>query len=144
MYGIYDIHGVKLLTKLRVEFSDLRSHRFSHSFNCISPICSCNLEEENNSHYFLRCPLFRAIRINLLSKISKIIGTDISVLPSEHLTQIILFGSNVYNRITNRLILIESLEYIRKSERFNVIEEAFSSQNLCFTLSLLGLLHKYF
>ena len=28
-FGINDIPGIKLLTKLRVEFSDLRSHRFS-------------------------------------------------------------------------------------------------------------------
>ena len=50
MYGIFDISGIKLLTKLSVEFSDPRSHRFSHHFNCASPICSCNLEEEDNCH----------------------------------------------------------------------------------------------
>ena len=46
MYGSFDISGIKLLTKFRVEFSDLRSHRLSHNFNCASPICSCNLEEK--------------------------------------------------------------------------------------------------
>ena len=37
MYKIHDIKGTKLLTKLRVEFSDLRFHRFKHNFNCSSP-----------------------------------------------------------------------------------------------------------
>ena len=126
MYGIHNI-GVIVLTTLRVEFSDLRSHRFNHNFNCKSPMCSCYLkDEEDNSHYFLRCPHFHHIRINLLSNILRIIGSDISILPCDHLTTIILHGSNVYNKISNNLILIETLEYIRKPERFSIIE-AFSS-----------------
>ena len=127
MYGIHNIEDVKVLTKLRVEFSDLRSRRFNHNFNCKSPMCSCNLkDEEDNSHYFLRCPHFHHIRINLFSNISRIIGSGISILPCDPLTNIILYGSNVYNKISNNLILIETLEYIRKSERFSVIEAFFS------------------
>ena len=95
MYKIHDSKGTKLLTKLRVEFSDLRSH----NFNCSSPLCSCHLEEEDNPHYFIRCPRCQHIRIILLSNISRIIGPDISILPREHLSNIILYGSNVYNKI---------------------------------------------
>ena len=36
-YGIRDNFGMKLLTKIRVEFSDLRDHRYNHNFNCESP-----------------------------------------------------------------------------------------------------------
>ena len=39
LFGICDIFGIRLLTKLRVEFSDLRDHRFNHAFNCYSPMC---------------------------------------------------------------------------------------------------------
>ena len=113
---------------MQVEFSNLRSHRFNRNFNCSSPVCSCNLrEEEDNSHYFLRYPHFHHIRINLLSNISRIIGSDISILPRDHLTNIIICGSNVYSKIINKLIVIETLVYIRKSERFCVVE-AFSSE----------------
>ena len=38
-----------------------------------------------------------------------------------HLTHII-FYSNVYNKMTKKLILTETLEYIRRSERFKVLE----------------------
>ena len=112
MYGIHAIMGSKFLTKLRVEISDLRSHRFFHNSNCISPIWICNLEEADNSHYLIRCHRFYHIRTNLLSKISRIIGSDISILPCDHLVNIILYGSNVYNNITNKFILMETLEYI--------------------------------
>ena len=119
----FGINGIpKLLTKLCVEFSDVRSHKFSHNFNCITPICSCHLDEENNSHFLLRCPLYAPIRYKLLGNISLIIGSDITLLPSEHLTNILLYGSNVYSNITNKLILTETIEFIRKSERFNNLE----------------------
>ena len=90
-FGINDIPGIKPLTKLRVEFSDLRSHRFHHNFNCMNPRCSCLGEEESNSHFFLCCPLYLAIRLNLIGTISTIIGSDVSVLPSDHLTDILLY-----------------------------------------------------
>ena len=34
MFNIHDLDRVKLLTRLRVEFSDLRSHKFHHNFHC--------------------------------------------------------------------------------------------------------------
>ena len=140
MCKIHDIKGRKLLNKLRVEFSDIRSRRSKHHFNCPSPLCSCHLGEEDNSHCFIRCPPYQRIRIILLSNIPRIIGSDISILPREHLSNIYLYGSNVYKKTTNKLILIETLlilietlEYIRKSERFNGLE-GFSWQFLASTM----------
>ena len=106
----------------------IRLHRFQHNFNCQNPTCRCLMEDESNTHFFMRCPFYTAIRINLLGNISTIIGSDISVLPADHLTDILLFGSNVYSNITNKLILLQTIEFIRKSKRFD-IPEAFSSQS---------------
>ena len=36
-YAIHDKLGIPLLTRLRVEHSDLRAHRFPKNFNCPSP-----------------------------------------------------------------------------------------------------------
>ena len=59
---IFDTHnpiGVKLLNKLRLNFSQLNEHIFRHNFwNTINPFCLCNAEPETASHYLLRCPLF--------------------------------------------------------------------------------------
>ena len=122
MFNIHDLKGTKILSKLRVEFSDLRAHRFSHNFNCLSPTCSCEQGCEDNIHFFLRCRHYVPIRITLLSNISQILGNDISVLSHDYAIGIILNGSNLFNDITNRLILSETLEYIRKSKRFTEIE----------------------
>ena len=70
-----------MLTRLRVDFSDLRLHRFNHSFNCISPMCKCGSEEESSEHFLLRCPRFSNQRITLMSSISVAINPSILDLP---------------------------------------------------------------
>ena len=124
-YGIRDNFGMKLLTKIRVEFSDLRDHRYNHNFKCESPTCSCGLEDETSVHYFLCCPRYHTQRINLLSKISELMGSDVSALPNDHLNHILIYGSNVFNTICNKLIIEQSILYIKKSGRFKKLE-AFS------------------
>ena len=36
-YDVFDIEGIKKLTKPRVNFSTLNGHRFRHNFDCSSP-----------------------------------------------------------------------------------------------------------
>ena len=117
-----DSFGLKRLTQLRVEHSDLRSHRFNKNFNCTSPTCRCGMEDETNEHYFLRCPSFQNQRTHLLSSLSDIIQNNISVLPDSHLCDLILYGSNVYNEITNTLIIKTAIRYIKSTKRFKVFE----------------------
>ena len=62
-YGIRENFGIKLLTKIRVDFSDLRDHRYNHNFNCVNPICSCGLDDETPIHYFLCCPRYNSLRL---------------------------------------------------------------------------------
>ena len=84
LFRIRDKFGIKLLTKIRVSFSDLRDHRFNHNFNCASPTCSCGIEDETSVHFFLRCPHYSAQLSTLLSNMSDIIHSDVSVFSDEH------------------------------------------------------------
>ena len=86
------------------------------------PACLCGLEDETSVHFFLCCPLYLTIRSTLLSKISDIISADVTVLPDEHLYHILIYGSNVYNSVCNRLIITKTITYIRKSGRFTNLE----------------------
>ena len=52
----YVTFGIRLLTKIRVEFSDLCDHRFNHTFNCESPICACGIGTETSVHFFPMLP----------------------------------------------------------------------------------------
>ena len=117
-----DKYGMKLLTQLRVDFSDLRDHRFNHNFNCVSPLCSCGMEDETSTHFLLCCPRYSTIRAIYLNKISQIIKSDISILPIDHLSHLLLYGSKSFNKISNDLILTETIVYIFKSKRFKTLE----------------------
>ena len=57
-----------------------------------------------------------------LSKISEIVGSDVTVLPNEHLTHILIYGSNVYNEVSNEAIILETIQFIKKSGRFKKLE----------------------
>ena len=121
-FGVRDKIGLQLLTRIRVNFSDLREHRYNHNFNCINPTCACGNGEETSVHYILHCPRYTNHRITLLSKTSDIIASDVSVLPDEHLFHLLIYGSNVYNTYSNSLILKQTIIFIRKSKRFKTIE----------------------
>ncbi len=118
-------YGMKLLTQIRVDFSDLRDHRFNHKFNCPSSLCSCGIEDETSSHFLLCCPRFTGLRNTYLGKISQIVKSDVTILPKDHLTHLLLYGSRAYNDISNELILTETILFLYKSGRFKSLE-AFS------------------
>ena len=75
IYKIFDPTGLKMLTRLRVNLSHLRAHKFHHNFlDTLNPLCSCSLEIESTTHYLLRCPFYTHIRGTLLENITDIIG----------------------------------------------------------------------
>ena len=123
-FGIHDKFGVRLLTKIRVDCSDLRDHRFNHGFlNCPSPLCRCGSADETSEHFLARCPLFATQRATLLTTISRILNNDISILPVSHLSTLLMYGSKAYNTITNKLLILEAtITYIKRTKRFAKLE----------------------
>ena len=118
-----------LLTKIRVGFSDLRDHRYNYNFNCDNPICSCGIEDETHVHYFLCYPLFSTKRTTPISKISNIIESDVTVFPMEHLYQILVYGSSVFNDVSNKLTISETIKYIKLLGRLKKVESILNESN---------------
>ena len=59
VFNIYNQHGLKLLTRLRLVLSHLRDHKFNHNFNdCLDEICMCVKDIETTNHFLLQCSLF--------------------------------------------------------------------------------------
>ena len=79
-YRISDILGIRLLTRLRLQFSALNEHRFRHAFDCLTPICTCGLANEDNEHFLLHCPQYHALRLDLFCQLSDIPGINIPSL----------------------------------------------------------------
>ena len=120
IFDISDKEGVKLLTRLRLGLSHLNKHKFLHGFiDTVNPMCSCNTEEESSTHYLLRCPNFTQIRIHLMNEIINI-KPSLNLLNDDSLSQILLYGDRVSDNETNTRIISLTIDYIHKSERFNV------------------------
>ena len=111
-------------TKLRVDFSDIRAHRFKHKFNCPSPVCKCKLGDETNFHFLLHCSRFSDQRRDLLAKVNDLIP-NINTFPDEEITKFLLYGDKSFKRDINPTIATATISYILTTKRFNKLE-AFS------------------
>ena len=72
-FSVYDSCGVKLLTRLRLQFSHLKKHKFSHGFgDTVSPMCECIAEIEDTEHFLLCCHNCSIQRFDLFKNINKV------------------------------------------------------------------------
>ena len=120
VFKIHDPVGLKLQTRLRVNLSHLREHKFRHNFlDTLNPLCSCGLEIESLKHYLLRCSFYTDKRRVLLDSVRLIIG-DIWDLSEEKLVDLLLFGNKIYTNEQNSAILRETITFLKSSERFDI------------------------
>ena len=119
IFNIYDPLGIKLLTRLRLDFSHLKEHKFRHNFNdSLNPMCACSLEPESTLHFLLHCHYYDNIRLSLMSELHSI-DASISLLDDTNLVNLLLFGDKKYDLNTNRSILYSTISFIKKSLRFD-------------------------
>ena len=107
-FKCYNHKGIRLMTQLRLGLSHLREHKFNHNFqHCINPLCSCGMDIESTSHFFLHCPLFH-YKILLLSTLSK---TDCKLIETNEfsLTETLLFGNSLFDSKKTPLFLTHTL-----------------------------------
>ena len=53
VFNVAEIHDMKLFTRLRIGWSHLKEHKFSHSFqDTVNTLCSCGLETKLTFHFF--------------------------------------------------------------------------------------------
>ena len=59
LYNVHDHIEVKLLSRLRLQFTHLNEHKFRHGFDeTVNPMCACGTEVETTEHFLLRCHCF--------------------------------------------------------------------------------------
>ena len=94
-FKIDDILGIKLITRIRLGFSNLREHKHRHNFP-VSPICSCGTESEATEHFLVRCHRFFQIRSDMLDNACELAKTDANLLSDELLTKLLLYGDHTF------------------------------------------------
>ena len=119
VFEVHDIRGVKLLTRLRLDFSHLNEHKFRHNFNDINNLmCSCGKETETTLHYLLRCDIYSIYRLELLNDICAL-NESLKNSSEEKLLKILLYGAEDFTSQLNSEILKCTIKFIKKSDRFS-------------------------
>ena len=119
LFSIHDPQGVKLLSRLRLNFSHLNKDQFRHDFkDCVSPMCGCGLKIESTQHFFFCCRFCHVERSELLNSLYDI-DLAINELNESTIINLILFGSDKYHIEINRKRLLNCITYIKATARFN-------------------------
>ena len=128
-FNCYNSKGIRLMTRLCLGLSHLCEYKFNHNFqNYASPLCSCSMDAEWKSHFFLPCLLFDDKRITLLSTLNKIDCKLIETNESS-LKETLLFGNSLFDLKKTPLLitLIHWLHFIYWKIRSSLILTGFNS-----------------
>ena len=120
IYNLGNNPGLCFLTRLRVDFSHLRDHKFRHGFlDTIDPFCNCRDNcIETTEHFLLHCSLFSNDRAVLFSTLRNL---DISIVPLNpiFLSRLLLYGDVNFSSNINQEILVATMKFISDSNRFS-------------------------
>ena len=118
VFSVADTYGIKLLPRLRVGFLVILEYINLDNFqDTINPLCSCSLEIQSTSHFFLRCQNFITPRTNLMNELRKL-DSNILNLDEISLTKLLLYGDSKYENNVNKKILLASINFILSTKRF--------------------------
>ena len=103
-FAIHESKSLKLLTRLRLNFSHLNEHKFGHGFrDPVDPMCRYGLEKETSLDFLLHCKRYSTIRAELLDDISAA-ASSLTNDPDEKLLNILLYGSEYFSVRRNQSI----------------------------------------
>ena len=115
VFGVSHIHGIKLLTRLRLSFSHLNEPKFRHNFyDTINPMCKCNASPETTMHYLLRCQLYSVQREELFNSIYKSDST-LQNSSENQLLRVHLYDSERFTLNVNKEIIRLTISYLKDS-----------------------------
>ena len=119
VFAIHDNNGIKLLTRLRLNFSKLNEHKFRHIFlDTLNPMCSCGSEPETTAHFLLRCQNHVINRSKLLENVYNLDQT-LQNNDDGHLIDILLYDSEKFNFNLNKDIFKLTIRYLKDTQCFD-------------------------
>ena len=120
LFNCHSLKGIKLITRLRLDVSHLRKHKFRHNFqDTLNPIRSCGDDIETTIHYLLHCSNYSDEGRTLLEGLQGI-GEKIHDKSDSQITELLLFGVSSNNDASNTYILNATIQCILATKRFDV------------------------
>ena len=107
----------QISNKIKTWSIHLAEHNFKYCVqNTLNPLCTCGLNIEITSYYFLHCPLFHAERSTLLNNINEIDSTIFNKSDSV-VTRILVYGNESFKDEVNLLILNATTDFVLSTNR---------------------------
>ena len=120
IFSIYDPLGVKLLTRLRLQFSHLNEHKFRHGFgDTINAMCACGSEVETTEHFLLRCHLYSPQRLELLENLEKVNSSLFNLNAKDKVIFLLYVSQSVTSKFFNYEFRKFTVNYIKENRRFD-------------------------
>ena len=112
--------GIKYETRLQLDLSHLREHKFKHSFqDILNPFCDCSCQIETTVDFLYPCLQFSIEKSTLLNKIK---STDTCMLDQSdsNLNKSLVFGGPHDNTTINTLIINAIIGSVLNTKRFDM------------------------
>ena len=120
VYDIFDPNHLRFIFQLRVGLSNLRSHKFHHNFSdTLSELCLCGHGVEDTKHFLLDCSMYDLQRNELMQNVAEILNRYEPNLVDD-LSIFLLYGHPSLNRTDNSSVLLNTINFIKASKRFEV------------------------
>ena len=117
-FNCHSPKGIKLITRLRLDLSHLREHKFQHNFHDnLNPICRCGDYIETTIHYLLHFPNYLGERRTLLDNLRSI-GENIHDKNDSQTSELLLFGVSSNNDALDTCNA--TIQYILATKRYDV------------------------
>ena len=118
IFSVHNVYEVKLLSRLRPNFSHLNKRKVIHSFkDGTNFMCDCGWALETTLQFFLQCQLFQTITLELLTSIYNLDPKTYN-LYNYKLLHLLLFGSKLRSFEINREIIKLIIKFLRLSKHF--------------------------
>ena len=118
-YNVHDPIAVKLLSRLRLQFSHLNEHKFRHGFNnTVNPMCPCGTEVETNEHFLLRCYCSSSQRSELFDSLYNL-DPSFSKLNNKEKVAYLLYGSTSNPNTLNKVVINLVIKFLKSTGRFD-------------------------
>ena len=105
---MYDPLGEKFFTRLRLNFSHLKEHKFRHGFaDTINSMCACGADVETKKHFLLRYHFYSTQRFELFDNLEKA-NSDFKNLGGKDQVSFMLHGSKT-NTFENLIKILSKL-----------------------------------
>ena len=120
LFSIYDPLGVKLLTRLRLQFSHLNEHNLRPCFgDTINAMCTSRIEVETIEHFLLHCHLYYPQRLELFETLEKVDSSLLNLNVKDKISFSLYSSHSATSKSSNYEILKFVINYIKETGRFD-------------------------